>query len=108
MDFSRNTALKLTLLTLISQGLDFLDTLYKLWIERKYSLEAFDCECKKWLFLLIHLVSITGDNLSLYLRRFLLGKTGVVKKYRHDITKHVGQLHADLRKGVLIYTLSLF
>lgn len=108
MDFSRNAALKLTSFTLISQGLDFLDTLYKLWTERKFNLEAFDCECKKWLFLLLHLVNITGDNLSLYLRRFLLGKTGVVKKYRHDITKHVRRLHADLRKGVLIYTLSLF
>ena len=92
LDFSRNAALKLTSLTLISQGLDFLDTLNKLWTERKFNLEAFDCECKKWLCLLIQLVVIIGDNLSCDSQSFLLGKTSVVKKYR----QHVRRLHADL------------
>ena len=89
LNFSRNTALKVTSLTLISQGLNFLDTLYRLWTERKFSLQGFDPECIKWLLILLQLVYVTGDNPAIHLRRFLLGRTGVVKKYQQDITKHV-------------------
>ena len=102
LNFSRNTALKLTSLTLISQGLNFLDTLYKLWTERKFSLQAFDPECIKWLLLLLQLVDVTGDNPAVYLRRFLLGRTGVVKKYRQDITKYVRDSFMICNKEFLI------
>lgn len=89
LNFSRNTALKVTSLTLISQGLNFLDTLYRLWTERKFSLQGFDHECIKWLLILLQLVYVTGDNPAIHLHGFLLGRTGVVKKYQQDITKHV-------------------
>lgn len=74
---------------LVPQGLNFLDALHKVWTERKFNLEGFDPECIKWLLLLLQQVDVTGDRPAFHLRRFLLGKTVVVKKYRHDITKHV-------------------
>ena len=60
-----------------------------MWTERKFNLQGFDPECIKWLLLLLQLVDVTGDHPANHLRRFLLGKTVVVKKHRHDITKHV-------------------
>ena len=74
------------------QGLNFLDTLSDVWTQCKFDSQAFDPECTKWLLLLLQLVDVTGDNPHIHYRRFILAKTGVVKKYRQEVKKHVSAL----------------
>ncbi len=52
-------------------------------------MEVFDAEMIKWLMLLLQLVDITGPSPEIHLRKFLTGRTGVVKKYRKHIITYV-------------------
>lgn len=73
------------------QGLAFVNTLHNFWTELKFNPQAFDTECKMWVFLLLRLVDVTGDNPQVHFQLFL-GKslpTSPLKKYRVDIIKHV-------------------
>lgn len=67
----------------------FLDILHALWSKRTSNFDAFDAEMVKWLTLLLQLVDIAGPSPEIHLRKFLTGRSGVVKKYRRHINAYV-------------------
>jgi len=71
------------------QGLDFLDELHDVWSKHQFNPQRFDLECKQLVLLLLQLVDVTGNHPNIYLKKFLLDRSIVIKKYHRDIVKHV-------------------
>ena len=71
------------------QGVAFLDTLHSVWTHRDYPIGKFDVEMTEWLTLLLQLVDITVSDSATHLKKFLYGRTGVVKLYRQHIKRYV-------------------
>ena len=75
---------------LLSQGLGFVDILYRFCTKHNFNPVVFDPECNKWVLLLLQLVDVTRDNSHVHLERFLGKSTHtVVQQYQDDIIKYV-------------------
>ena len=71
------------------KGLDFVDELHHVWSKHQFHHSRFDFECKQLVLLLLQLVDVTGNHPIIYLKKFLLDKSIVIKKYQRDIIEHV-------------------
>ena len=69
-------------LCLLKQGIEFVDSIYSIYVKREVIEEIMDSEICQWLKLLLQLVEITRSNATDQLKLYLDHCRPVIKKYR--------------------------
>lgn len=93
---------------LLMQGINFLDFLYSIFLQRKLNQDYVASEMYNWLKLLFRLVDITGNSALIHLDLFISGKQLIMQSYRQVSKKIVCiyYFHGLLYKACIVRWLS--